>query len=197
MNAKWKIGVAVVAVMSLSAPAAVGVYSALVPTRGMIAAGLAALGIELTYLSLALLAMAPALRSEARRVAVLAVATSITLNSLADYAARVPGGLSSSGQALALFDPLALGLSVLESAPLAGLAYALATLLHRLAEEGAPAEVVPETAEGHDTASQPETLRRYTCKKCGTGGFAFAELGRHSRQCKGTEATTEATAAAD
>ena len=192
MNAKWKIGVAVVAVMSLSAPAAVGVYSALVPTRGMIAAGLAALGIELTYLSLALLAMAPALRSEARRVAMLAVATSITLNSLADYAARVPGGLSSSGQALALFDPLALGLSVLESAPLAGLAYALATLLHRLAEEGAPA-VVPETGEDANTASGTETPRTYQCKKCGTAGFTFAELGRHSRHCVGS--VNEASAA--
>lgn len=39
------------------------------------------------------------------------------------------------------------------------------------------------------TASQPETPRKahertYTCKRCGDGPMSFAELGRHSRQCK-------------
>lgn len=44
-------------------------------------------------------------------------------------------GLSSWPAAVALFDPLALGLSLVESLPLAALAYAMATLLHRLAVE--------------------------------------------------------------
>ena len=125
---------AVVAVLALSAPAAVGVYRALEPTRGAGAAGLAALGIELAYLSLALLTLSAELRAHARAVALSAVGTSISLNVLADYSARVPGGLTSWPQAVARFDPLALGLAVVESAPLAGLAFALASLLHRLAE---------------------------------------------------------------
>lgn len=131
----WRHGVAIAAVLLLSAPAAVGVYRALEPTRGPWAAGLAAAGIELAYLSLALLTLRPELRQHADRVAYSAVATSITLNVLADYAARVTGGLASWPDAVRLFDPLALGLALLESAPLAGLAFALASLLHRLAEQ--------------------------------------------------------------
>lgn len=145
VNPRWKVAAAVGAVLALSAPAAVGVYRALEPTRGPMAAGLAAAGIELAYLSLSLLTLRAELRPQARLVAVAAVATSITLNVLADYAARVAGGLASWDAAVARFDPLAVGLAVLESAPLAGLAFALASLLHRLAE-------APEQPEGEDTA---------------------------------------------
>jgi hypothetical protein len=154
INARWKIAAAVAAVLCLSAPSAVGVYRALEPTRGTVASGLAAAGFELAYLSLSLLVLRPELRQQARLVALGAVITAIALNGLADYGHRVVGGLASWPNAVKLFDPLALVLSVVESAPLAGLAFALASLLHRLAEEP-PAEapqVEPvEEAEGRDT----------------------------------------------
>ena len=118
-------------VLLLSAPSALGVQRALTPTRGELAGWLAAVGIELAYLSLAFAAFADPQRQRlASRVARAAVLTAITLNVLADYAARVPAGLSGAAQFLATFDVLLLALSVLESAPLATLAYTLATLLH-------------------------------------------------------------------
>ena len=134
MNTWKRKALAVLAVALLGVPAAMGVYKALEPTRGPWAAGLAAGGFELVYISTAILVLTPELRAYARRVALAAVATSVLLNTLADYAHRVPDGLASWTQAQRLFDPLALGLSVVESLPLAGLAYAMAELLHRLAE---------------------------------------------------------------
>jgi hypothetical protein len=139
-NTWWKIAAAVLAVLLLSMPSAVGVYKALEPTRGAFAAGAAAAGFELAYLSLSLLTLRPELRRQAQLVAFGAVATAIALNGLADYAHRVPGGLASWVEAQRLFDPLALALAVGESMPLAGLAYALASLLHRLAEQPTRAE---------------------------------------------------------
>lgn len=142
----WKRkALAVLAVALLGIPAALGVYKALEPTRGPWGAGLAAAGFELVYISTAILVLTPELRTYARRVALAAVATSVLLNTLADYAHRVPGGLTSWAQAQRLYDPLALGLSVVESLPLAGLAYAMAELLHRLAEAetGLPAPPKP------------------------------------------------------
>jgi len=122
---------ATLAVLLLSAPSALGVQRALAPTRGDLAGWLAAVGIELAYLSLAFAVFADQQRQRlASRVARAAVLTAITLNVLADYAARVPAGLSGAAQFLASFDWLLLALSVLESAPLATLAYTLATLLH-------------------------------------------------------------------
>ena len=127
---------AALAVLLLSAPSALGVQRALAPTRGDLAGWLAAVGIELAYLSLAFAAFADQRRQRlAARVARAAVLTAITLNVLADYAARVPAGLSSATQFLASFDWLLLALSVLESAPLATLAYTLATLLHSSAQQ--------------------------------------------------------------
>ena len=123
-------------VLLLSAPSALGVQRALAPTRGDLAGWLAAVGIELAYLSLAFAAFADPQRQRlASRVARAAVLTAITLNVLADYAARVPEGLSSAAQFLTTFDWLLLMLSVLESAPLATLAYTLATLLHGSAQQ--------------------------------------------------------------
>lgn len=150
-NARWKIAIAVLAVLLLSAPSAVGVYRALEPTRGSIAAGLAAGGFELAYLSLSLLSLRPALRQQARAVALAAVVTAIALNGLADYAHRVAGGLASWASAQRLFDPLALILALAESAPLAGLAFALASLLHRLAEEDS------QRPAAEDTEKHPQT----------------------------------------
>ena len=122
---------AALAVLLLSAPSALGVQRALAPTRGELAGWLAAAGIELAYLSLAFATFADQRRQRlAARVARAAVLTAITLNVLADYAARVPAGLSGAAQFLASFDWLLLALSLLESAPLAALAYTLATLLH-------------------------------------------------------------------
>jgi len=122
---------AALAVLLLSAPSALGVQRALAPTRGELAGWLAAVGIELAYLSLAFAAFEDQRRQRlAARVARAAVLTAIVLNVLADYAARVPAGLSGAAQFLASFDWLLLALSVLESAPLATLAYTLATLLH-------------------------------------------------------------------
>jgi DNA-directed RNA polymerase subunit RPC12/RpoP len=122
---------AALAVLLLSAPSALGVQRALAPTRGDLAGWLAAVGIELAYLSLAFAAFEDQRRQRlAARVARAAVLTAIVLNVLADYAARVPAGLSGAAQFLASFDWLLLALSVLESAPLATLAYTLATLLH-------------------------------------------------------------------
>ena len=127
---KFRI-LATFSVLLLSAPSALGVQRALAPTRGDLAGWLAAVGIELAYLSLAFAAFEDQRRQRlAARVAKAAVLTAITLNVLADYAARVPAGLSGAAQFLATFDWLLLALSVLESAPLATLAYTLATLLH-------------------------------------------------------------------
>jgi hypothetical protein len=132
---KFRI-LAALAVLLLSAPSALGVQRALAPTRGDLAGWLAAVGIELAYLSLAFAAFADQKRQRlAARVARAAVLTAITLNVLADYAARVPEGLNSAAQFLATFDVLLLALSVLESAPLAALAYTLATLLHSSAQQ--------------------------------------------------------------
>jgi hypothetical protein len=153
INPWFKILAAVLAVLCLSAPSAVGVYRALEPTRGAVASGLAAAGFELAYLSLSLLTLRPELRRQARMVALGAVVTAITLNGLADYAARVAGGLVSWPAAVRLFDPLALGLSIIESAPLAALAYALASLLHRLAEE--PAEAATAVAPSVEHVAEP------------------------------------------
>jgi hypothetical protein len=132
---KFRI-LATLSVLLLSAPSALGVQRALAPTRGDAAGWLAAVGIELAYLSLAFAAFADPQRQRlASRVARAAVLTAITLNVLADYAARVPEGLSSAAQFLTTFDWLLLMLSVLESAPLATLAYTLATLLHSSAQQ--------------------------------------------------------------
>lgn len=274
VNTWPKLAAAVAAVMLLSAPSAVGVARALEPTRGPWAAWAAAAGFELAYLSLSLLTLRPELRRQARAVALGAVFTAVALNTLADYAHRVPGGLSAWPTFRATFDPLALGLALGESLPLAGLAFALASLLHRLAEQPAedalapaapagggggsaspawagpvliaspaaswarefpaPVAVRPEVSGGDATkrpawpggradgavyraatrnlptrsaspapgaegvasvATLPQvdagageggaSERRYTCKRCGASGFSFAELGRHSRTCKG------------
>jgi hypothetical protein len=146
------------AVLCLSAPSAVGVFKALEPTRGPIAAGLAAAGFELSYLSLSLLVLHPELRRQARAVALGAVITAIVLNGLADYSARVADGLSSWPNAVRLFDPLALALAILESAPLAGLAYALASLLHRLAEATPAHDDQPAQADPHQVAEPAPAL---------------------------------------
>lgn len=207
-NPRWKIAVAIGAVLLLSAPSAVGVYRALEATRGAVAAALAAGGFELAYLSLSLHSLRPALRRQARAVAIGAVIAAIALNALADYSHRVPGGLDSWTAAQRRFDPLALALAVGESAPLAGLAFALASLLHRLAEDSpdetptpAPPQPAlswareaaiptlerarPEPAHVLPTTSEP---RRYTCPHCGAdlslGQYGSAKKHGYCSGCK-------------
>ena len=176
---KFRI-LATFSVLLLSAPSALGVQRALAPTRGDVAGWLAAAGIELAYLSLAFATFADQRRQRlAARVARAAVLTAITLNVIADYAARVPTGLSGAAQFLATFDWLLLILSLLESAPLAALAYTLATLLHThsSAQHTTDAEQMhpkPDTnshphpiSDAHsnsDTNSHPQS---HCCPRCG------------------------------
>ena len=161
---KFRI-LATLSVLLLSAPSALGVQRALAPTRGDLAGWLAAVGIELAYLSLAFAAFADPQRQRlASRVARAAVLTAITLNVLADYAARVPVGLSGAAQFLASFDWLLLALSVLESAPLAALAYTLATLLHSSAQQHT-ADAAQHTADAaQHTADAAEHMLQHTAE---------------------------------
>ena len=176
---KFRI-LATLSVLLLSAPSALGVQRALAPTRGDAAGWLAAVGIELAYLSLAFAVFADQQRQRlAARVARAAVLTAIVLNVLADYAARVPAGLSGAAQFLASFDWLLLALSVLESAPLATLAYTLATLLH-------------SSSHPHTDTHTPHTQRTasYRCPHCGAAlakQQQYAAALRYGRcgKCKG------------
>jgi len=160
---KFRI-LATLAVLLLSAPSALGVQRALAPTRGELAGWLAAVGIELAYLSLAFAAFADQQRQRlASRVARAAVLTAIVLNVLADYAARVPDGLSSAAQFLTTFDWLLLLLSVLESAPLATLAYTLATLLHSSAQQHT-ADAARHTADAAQHMLQQQHQQHHTAE---------------------------------
>ena len=132
---------ALLAVLLLSIPSAVGVQRALAPTRGELAAWLAAAGFEAVYLSVAVLSLSRELRGYAQRIALAAVSTAVVLNTIADYQARIEGGLSSWMTFKTSFDGLAFALSLIESVPLAGLAFAMAMLLHRLAEEDEPLNI--------------------------------------------------------
>lgn len=216
MKNTWqRRSLAIAAVVCLSVPSAVGVHHALAPTRGAVAAWLAAIGFELVYLSTAVLVLRADLRRYAQRVALAAVITAVTLNALADYARRVPEGLTSWRSFAATFDGLALGLSVIESLPLAALAYAVAVLLHRLAEADAEADApaleppaappvilpdltLPRQAEFPEpTAVIAEGLqvaektckRSYRCPACGAalnlGQYGSAKRRGYCKQCKG------------
>lgn len=196
---------AIAAVLLLSVPSAIGVQKALAPTRGDVASWLAAAGFECVYLATALLILTSDLRRHAQRVALAAVGAAVLLNTIADYAARVPGGLASASQAWHRFDGLSLALSLIESLPLAGLAYAMASLLHRLGEqaETAPAMPAMRTALAHGADPTAETdyasvrmlptvngssASSYACPNCGTalsmGKYAAARRYGHCAACK-------------
>jgi predicted RNA-binding Zn-ribbon protein involved in translation (DUF1610 family) len=190
---------ATLAVLLLSAPSALGVQRALAPTRGELAGWLAAVGIELAYLSLAFAAFEDRQRQRlASRVARAAVLTAIVLNVLADYAARVPDGLSGAAQFLETFDWLLLTLSVLESAPLAALAYTLATLLHSSAQHTAHTVPQADTHTAHTVPNTPHTVshtvpqadtQSYQCPHCGAAlerqqQYAAARRYGYCAQCK-------------
>jgi len=87
-NSWWRKGLALIAVALLSVPSAVGVFRALEPTRGALAAGLAAGGFESVYLASALLLLSPDRHRFAQRTALSAVAVAVLLNTVADYSLR-------------------------------------------------------------------------------------------------------------
>jgi len=128
----WAIALAVLAVLLLAFPSALAVYEWLKPIRGEWAARSAAVGIELTYLALAcLLFVTKDQQSQARRLQLWAVFTAVLINSIDSYSKRGVN-LSSGVLAWSTFDPFLLGLSVVESIPLAGLAFGVSMILHRL-----------------------------------------------------------------
>jgi hypothetical protein len=131
MGNTWKRKLlALLSVPLLAVPSAAGVYLWLEPHIGAIAAGMTAAGFESLYIGINILVITtPELRRYARNVALAGVATAVIFNTLARYQKMVGGNLRT-----APFDGLALGLAVLESIPLAGLAYAVSVLLHRLSE---------------------------------------------------------------
>jgi hypothetical protein len=107
----------------LAIPSAVGVYEFLEAHGNPIAAGMAAIGFELLYIGVNVLVLSPALQRYARNVALSAVAVAILMNTLAHYGA------------LTVWDWQRATLSLIASAPLAALAYAVSVLLHKLSEE--------------------------------------------------------------
>lgn len=133
MNTWRRKILALLSVPLLAVPSAAGVYLWLVPHIGAFFAGLTAAGFESLYIGInVLIITTPELRRYARNVALSGVATAVIFNTLARYQAMVGGDL----RAVAI-DGVALGLAVLESIPLAGLAYAISVLLHRLSEASA------------------------------------------------------------
>lgn len=148
MNTWRRKILALLSVPLLAVPSAAGVYLWLVPHIGAFFAGLTAAGFESLYIGInVLIITTPELRRYARNVALSGVATAVIFNTLARYQAMVcpplsaaeiaRGIVSSCTLRTATFDGIALGLAVLESIPLAGLAYAISVLLHRLSEASA------------------------------------------------------------
>ena len=129
-NHPWlRSALAVLSVPLLAAPSAYGVYTYLEPQSGPWAAGSAALGYEVLYIGVNILALhSERLRAYGRNVALAAVATAVVFNTLAHYRATVPDIAHTT------VDAAALGLALITSLPLAGLAYAVSVLLHRLTE---------------------------------------------------------------
>lgn len=130
-RAAWlRSALAVLSVPLLAAPSAYGVYTYLEPQSGPWAAGSAALGYEVLYIGVNILRLhSERLRAYGRNVALAAVATAVVFNTLAHYRATVPDIAHTA------VDWAALGLALLTSLPLAGLAYAVSVLLHRLTEQ--------------------------------------------------------------
>lgn len=125
MNTWKRRLLALLSVPLLAVPSAVGVYAYLEPESGWFAAGLAAAGFEVLYVGVnVLIISSPELRRYARNVSVGAVVTAVLMNTIAHYSAPT-------------FDVLELFLSLIASAPLATLAYAVSVLLHRLSEDAA------------------------------------------------------------
>jgi hypothetical protein len=141
MNTTKRKMLALLAVPLLALPSAIGVFYWLSPHSGPIGAILAATGFEVLYIGInVLIISSPELRKYARNVALAAVATAVIFNTLARYQAMLcpppPEGVEAIVCSIrtAPDDYFALFLAVLEAIPLAGLAYAVSVLLHRLSE---------------------------------------------------------------
>lgn len=205
----WKRkALALASVPALAVPSAIGVYSYLAPESGAVAAGVAAFGFESLYVGVNILILrSPELRRYARNVSLAAVATAVLLNSLAHYQARVAGAFTGKP-----FDALAFSLALVASLPLAGLAYAVSVLLHRLSEEEAaateilsealatppPAPAVSVSAPERPAIEAPAmpaltaSAARWECPRCKTalasgGAFGAAKTNGYCKSCKGVE----------
>lgn len=142
-NRPWlRSALAVLSVPLLAAPSAYGVYTYLEPQSGPWAAGSAALGYEVLYIGVNILRLhSERLRAYGRNVALAAVATAVVFNTLAHYRATVPDIAHTA------VDWAALGLALITSLPLAGLAYAVSVLLHRLTEVSDPLQSVVDSLQ--------------------------------------------------
>jgi hypothetical protein len=218
MQNSWKrTALTTLAVPLLAAPSAYGVYQYLAPESGVLAASSAAIGFELLYVGVNVLALQTAeLRRYARRVAIAAVITAVTFNALAHYAAKVPAAFSG-----AAFAPLPAVLALITALPLAGLAYASSVLLHRIgmptAEAAHDAPVLADHADepvraatialpyqeqhlhAHGDAPLPIVVsthgsgdERHACPACGTllslGKYAAARRYGYCAMCKQSRA---------
>lgn len=123
MNTWQRKALTILSVPLLAIPSAVGVYDFLQAHGDPIAAGMAAVGFEILYIGVNVLVLSPALQRYARNVALSAVAVAILMNTLAHYGA------------ITVWDLQRATLSLIASAPLAALAYAVSVLLHKLSEE--------------------------------------------------------------
>lgn len=123
MNTWQRKALTILSVPLLAVPSAVGVYMFLEPLSGWAAAGMAAAGFELLYIGVNVLNLSQRIQAYARNVALAAVATAILMNTLSHYGS------------IAVWDSKLAVISIIASAPLAGLAYAVSVLLHKLSEE--------------------------------------------------------------
>lgn len=142
---------ALLAVPLLAAPSAYGVYTYLEPQSGAGAAVSAAVGFELLYIGVNVLMLhTEELRRYGRNVALCAVATAVVFNTLAHYRLTVPDIAHTP------VDAAALGLALLGSLPLAGLAYATSVLLHRLTERVNPLQPMVDSLQAQLTQALDE-----------------------------------------
>jgi hypothetical protein len=147
-NTWQRRALALASVPLLAVPSAMGVYGWLAPESGPIAAGSAAVGFEALYVGVNVLILrSPELRRYARNVSMGAVATAVIFNSLYHYGAKVEQAYTG-----APFAWLPFLLALLASLPLAGLAYSVSVLLHRLSEDEA------EQPEGVNTPPEAAPL---------------------------------------
>lgn len=193
---------ALLSVPLLAIPSAAGVYLWLTPHIGRLASGMTAIGFEILYVSVNILVIStPELHRYARNVALSGVATAIIFNTLYRYQTMVGGDLRA-----APLDAIALGLAVLESIPLAGLAYAMSVLLHRLSEADADAPMhnapdayadaplhaayarIDAPEKMHFSPPQRVELTHKTCPKCNAPldakQYAAAKRWMHCAACK-------------
>lgn len=155
----------IVAVIMLSLPSALGVQKELERTRGPVGSWSGAVGIEVLYLGIAVLLLTVEMRKQAKRVARGAVFSAVILNVIFDYREHmlkvgIPNALNSSTKFVETFDPLILVLAILESLPLAGLAYLGSELLTSVAAQEQGLQRPPRRFQFHVPARLVELWNR-------------------------------------